>query len=98
MGNPYEIVQCLVKAEGVNASIVSISWIGPNGAITNYTRLTITPTVSNGTNHISTLQFSYLSEDDDGLYECSVDIHGLGTNISSQSTKLENITCKFMCK
>ncbi|XP_065888367.1 uncharacterized protein [Dysidea avara] len=91
VGNPYEI-QCLVKAEGVNTSIVSISWTGRNGTFTNDSRLTITPNVSNGTDHISTLQFSYLSENDEGLYECSVDIHGLGTNISTQSTKLENIT------
>ena len=97
VGNPYEI-QCLVKAEGVNTSIVSISWTGRNGTFTNDSRLTITPNVSNGTDHISTLQFSYLSENDEGLYECSVDIHGLGTNISTQSTKLENITSKFMCK
>ena len=94
VGQLYEI-QCLLNSEGTNSSIVSISWTRPNGtSITDDNRLTITPTVFNGTNHISTLQFSYLSEDDAGLYECVVEIDILGAN-ESKSYKLENITSKF---
>ena len=71
VGDSKEI-QCVIGTDkGVNPSAVNITWNGPTGPITNNSRLTITPTVSNGTNHISTLQFSYLSEDDEGLYECN---------------------------
>ena len=72
VGN-YKEMHCIADiTERINPLAVNITWTGPNGAITNDNRLTITPTVSNGTKHISTLQFSYLSEDDEGLYECNV--------------------------
>ena len=48
--------------------------------ITNDNRLIITPTVSNGTNHICTSQFSWLSEDDEGWYECSTSVIGYNGN------------------
>ena len=95
IGEVYEI-QCLANSEGTNSSVVSVSWTGPNGTtITNDSRLTITPTVSNGTNHVSTLQFSYLSEGDEGSYKCYVEMDILGTN-ESKSYKLENITSKLL--
>ena len=74
VGHSKEIHCIANTSERVNPLAVSITWIGPNGPITNNSRLFITPTVSNGTNHISTLQFSYLSEDDEGLYECNVTV------------------------
>ena len=76
VSRPLEIYCTIYTPNTANSDDVTISWTGPNGAITNDGRLTITPTVSNGTNHISTLQFSYLSEDDEGLYECSTTVLG----------------------
>ena len=93
VGYPY-VLQCLVYAEGINSSIVGVRWTGPNGNITNDGRLNITSTVSNGTNHTSTLQFPYLSEDDEGLYECRVEMNILGIN-KSELIKLENFTSEL---
>jgi len=72
VGHSKEIHCVANTSERVNSLAVNITWIGPNGPITNNSRLSITPTVSNGINHISTLRFLYLNEDDEGLYECNV--------------------------
>jgi len=49
LSRPLEIY-CTVDTPDVKYSDdVTISWTGPNGAITNDSRLTIAPTVSNGT-------------------------------------------------
>ena len=96
VSDPLEI-HCLVYTANIsNSDDVTISWTGPNGTITNDNRLTITPTVSNGTNHISTLQFSYLSEYDEGLYECSTTVLSYGEN-KSTSVELTNFTSEFDC-
>ena len=88
-------IHCSVNtADITNSDDVTISWTGPNGAIINGSRLTIIPTVSNGTNHISTLQFSYLSEDDKGLYECSSTVLGYEEN-KTASVELTNLTSEL---
>jgi len=88
-------IYCSVNTANItNSDDVTISWTGPNGAITNDGRLTITPTVSNGTNHTSTLLFSYLSEDDEGLYECSTTVLGHEEN-KTASIELTNLTSEL---
>ena len=73
---------------GVESSIVMISWTGSAGnSITNDSRVTISPTTSNGNNYSSVLQFTYLMEDDEGLYTCIVTI--LETS-SVESVVLQN--------
>ena len=71
MGRPYD-VNCTIYKE-LN---LSISWIGPNGvSITNDSnRITaISTTSDDGYIHISTLRFSYISEEDDNTsYSCTV--------------------------
>ena len=95
VGSPLEIHCSVNTADMTNFDGVTISWTGPIGTtITNDSRLTITPTVSNGTNHISTLQFSYLSEDDEGLYECSTSVLGYDEN-KTASVELVNFTSEF---
>ncbi|XP_065889340.1 uncharacterized protein [Dysidea avara] len=91
VSDPLEI-HCLVDTPNItNSDDVTISWTLPNGTITNDTnRLTITPTVSHGTNHISTLQFSYLSEDDEGLYECNTTVLGYN-DTKTVSVELTNL-------
>ena len=89
--DPLEIYCAIDTADISNSDDVTVSWTGPNGAITNDGRLTIIPTVSNGTNHISTLQFTYLSEDDKGLYECSSTILGYEEN-KTAPVELTNLT------
>ena len=91
VSDPLEM-HCSVNTVNItNSDDVTIIWTGPNGTITNDSRLTITPTVSNATNHISTLQFSYLSEDDKGLYECSTSVLGYDEN-KTASFNLTNFT------
>ena len=81
VGSPQDI-QCIVSTvSGVELSSVMISWMGPGGeSITNDSRVSISPTTSNGNNYTSSLQFAYLMEGDEGTYTCNVMI--LDTNIS----------------
>ena len=101
VSGPLDIHCSVNTADIINSDDVTISWTGPNGTITNDTRLTIIPTVSSGTNHFGTLQFSYLSEDDEGSYECSTTVLSYNksktapielTNFISELT-----LCKFVC-
>ena len=76
LGYIYEIQCTAYTDEMINPNNVTVSWTGPNGTITNGNRLTITPTISNGTSHTSTLQFSNLTENDEGEYSCNLMIFG----------------------
>ena len=96
VGSPQDI-QCIVSTvSGVELSSVMISWMRPGGeSITNDSRVTITPTTSNGNNYTSSLQFTYLMEGDEGMYTCNVMI--LETKTSRQ-LKLTNLTGKYVEK
>ena len=97
VSKPFEIYCTIYTPNTTNSNDVTMSWTGPNGVITNDGRLNITPTVSNGTNHTSTLQFSYLSEDDKGLYECSTIVLDYEEN-KTASVELTNLTSELaMC-
>ena len=93
VGKPYWI-QCSVHtSEKVNSSVVKIDWSGPDGSITNDSRISIHPTLSDdGIVHNSTLQFVYLSQNDNGTFTCNVTI--LDTNIS-EAFQLNKITSKY---
>ena len=92
VGNPYEI-QCKVYTDQiVNSDNVDITWIGSdNDTIVADGRLSVV-TNSAGHSHTSTLQFSYLSEDDEGLFTCNVTIL---SNADSGSFKVEKPLSKF---
>ena len=93
VGDPYEI-QCKVYTDQiVNSDIVDITWIGPdNDTIVADGRLSVT-NISAGRNHTSTLLFSYLSEDDEGiLFTCNVTIL---SNIDSGSFIVEELSSKL---
>ena len=84
MGSP-QVINCTVSTvSGVESSLVTISWMGPGGVITNDSRVTISPTTSSGNIYTSSLLFTYLMEGDDS-FTCSVAI--LDT-IGSQSVEL----------
>jgi len=52
---------------------VNVAWTGPEGVISSDSRVTIDPTTgSSTTDFISTLQFAYLMEGDEGIYQCDV--------------------------
>ena len=93
VGSPQDI-QCTVSTvSGVELSSVIISWMGPGGdTITNDSRVTISPTSGSGNNYTSSLQFMYLMEGDEGIYECNVMI--LETN-GTDSTELQNFIGKL---
>ena len=74
-----------------------ISWTGPEGnAITNNSRVTISPTTSSvnehGNDYISTLQFTYLMEGDEGMYTCNVVIL---ESTGSNSVEIINLIGKW---
>ena len=81
MGSP-QVINCTVSTvSGVESSSVMISWRGPGGSsVISDSRVTISPTTSNGNNYTSSLQFTYLMEGDEGNYTCNVMI--LETNAS----------------
>ena len=67
------MIDCTVSTvSGVELDSVMISWMGPRGNITNDSRVTISRTTSSGNNYISSLEFEYLAEGDEGNYTCNV--------------------------
>ena len=92
VGSP-QVINCTVSTvNGVESSSVMISWMGPGGVIINDSRVTISPTTSSDNIYISSLQFTYLMEGDEGTYTCNVMI--LET-IGSQSVELQSLTSKL---
>ena len=91
-------IQCIVSTvSGVELSSVMISWMGPGGeSITNDSRVTISPTTSNGNNYTSSLQFAYLMEGDEGMYTCNVMILGVNTSDSFELNSLISKICYFL--
>jgi len=94
VGSPQHI-QCVVNTVyGVKSSLLVMEWIGPGGdSIVNNSRITITPTMSNGNNYTSGLQFTYLMEGDEGTYACNLRI--LRTNVSAV-TEIRSLTSKML--
>ena len=93
VGSPQDI-QCIVSTvSGVELSSVMISWMGPGGeAITNDSRVTISPTTSSGNSYTSSLQYTYLMEGDEGMYTCNVII--LQTSSTSNVVTIDNLISK----
>jgi len=94
VGSPQEI-HCIVSTvSGVEPHLVMISWMGPGGdTMTNDSRVTINPIVSINNDYISTLEFTYLMEGDEGVYTCDVMI--LETT-ASEIIEIGNLTGKFI--
>ena len=90
LGSPYEIT-CPIFASGtLNSTFI---WTGPNGVITDDDdddRLTVVTSDITNTTSITTstssVQFSYLSEDDEGSYKCDVNVFGYNNNYSTSSS------------
>ena len=89
-----QVINCTVSTvSGVESSSVMISWRGPGGSsIVGDSRMTISPTTSNGITYTSSLEFTYLMELDEGRYACNVMI--LETS-GSQSVELQSLTSKL---
>ena len=70
-----EVIDCVVfGVVEVESSIAMINWMGPNGAdiMNNSRTMIIDTTISdNETIYISSLQFTYLIEGDNGTYTCN---------------------------
>ena len=79
---------------GVELNSLMISWMGPGGdTIRNDSRVTISPTASLINDYISTLEFTYLMEGDEGIYTCDVMI--LETT-GSDFIGINNLTGEFI--
>ena len=95
VGSEQEVHCTVGTVSGVEMDSVMISWTGPGGdAITTDSRVTISATTSSGNDYISTLQFAYLMEGDEGMYTCSVMI--LETSASG-SIMIQNLVGKDCC-
>jgi len=94
VGSPQEIHCTVSVVSGVELSSVMISWMGPGGnAIANDSRVTISPITSINNDYISTLEFTYLMEGDEGRYTCDVMI--LETN-ASKFIEIKTLTSKLV--
>ena len=73
VGDPL-LVQCIVDTvDGVEPSLVNISWMGPGGdLIVNTSRVTVSQITSSDNTYNRSLIFTKLFEDDAGIYTCSV--------------------------
>jgi len=93
VGAPYEI-QCNVYTDQlVHSDLVNITWIGPNNnIIVTDNRINVIHITSNGNNHTSTLQFLYLSHEDEGLYTCNIAVMN---SSDSESFELKRILSKL---
>ena len=93
VGSPQDI-DCIVNTTVPGVSSVSISWTGPGKVpiMSNTNRVTISLTTSSGIIFNSSLQFDYLTEDDEGTYTCNVMILDASAN---QSIELQSLTGKY---
>jgi len=86
-GSSYNIL-CPAFVSGQSNS--TFTWTGPNGVITDEGRLTVVTDISNDNASTSSVQFSYLKEDDEGSYKCDVTVFGYNYSTSS-SVELNNL-------
>ena len=93
VGSPQVIVCTVNTSSEVQSSSVAISWIGPNGNnIMNASRVIISPTTSSSNSYTNSLQFTYLMEEDEGIYICNVMILQIS---ESQSVILSSLNSKL---
>jgi len=90
VGRPYKISCPVFVSSELNPTF---TWTGPNGVITDDGRLIVVTDISNDNASTSSVQFSYLKEDDEGSYRCDVTVFGYNYNYStSLSVELNNLT------
>ena len=89
VGMSLDIVCTVSTVSGVDSSSVFISWTvsgggSGGGPIINDSRVSISSTTSIGNNYTSSVQFTYLMEGDEDIYNCNVII--LESSVSSSYT------------
>ena len=96
VGRSHEVSCILYTGKVVNSDNVSISWNGPYGDIANESsRITVIPTTSDGHIHTSTLQFSYISEEDEYTsYNCTGSLSEEHESLS-ESFIMSNLSSKW---
>ena len=88
VGSPL-VINCTVSTvSGMESSSVMISWIGPEGVITNDSRVAISPATSSGNTYTSSIQFTYLMKGDEGTHSCIVMISGASENATIEIQSL----------
>ena len=92
VGNPQGIECVVVAVDGVELSSVMIDWMGPDGNfIANSSRIIVNPVTSIDNNYTSGLHFTYLMEEDEGVYTCNLMILDV---IKASYVEINNLTCK----
>ena len=73
VGDPL-LVQCIVETvDGVEPSLVNISWMGPGGdLIVNTSRVTVSQMTFSDNTYSRSFHFTPLFKDDEGTYTCFV--------------------------
>ena len=93
VGDPL-IIYCVANTtETLDIDLVAFRWTKfGGGTIASNNRVTINPATSSGNNHTSSIQFAYLMEGDEGMYNCDVTILTIS---GSQNVELESLTSKL---
>ena len=92
VGEMQDIVCSVTTAFRTDASEITLTWVGPDGVITEDNRVSIIPTFSDGNTYTTILQFDYLMEGDEGVYTCDIKI---GEDVDSLSVELQNLISKY---
>ena len=102
VGSPQVFLCTVNTVNGVESSLVTISWIGPEGYLTNNSRITtkmewMEYQIEEHTvkYYSSTLHFNYLMEGDVAIYTCNVAI--LQT-VNFQTTEIKSVTGKYIAR
>ena len=97
VGSPLALMCTVSTVDGVEPSLVSISWLGPKELCTNNSRITMEMDIMEVKmgQHLnvynSSLHFAYLMEGDEGIYSCSVRI--LDT-VNLRTVEIKSLTSK----
>jgi len=94
VGEPVSL-QCNTTTVSSMHSEVDIVWMVNNVMIANDDDRRTVNITAHGNSCTSTLHFSYLTEDDNGIYTCVVKVSGAKSETVSQSLELENFKSKF---
>ena len=98
VGDPL-LVQCIVDTvDGVEPSLVNISWMGSGGdSVINTSSVTISQITSSDNTYNRSLHFTSLFEDDAGVYICFVMILETNKSSSFEIQTLAGMYVQYMC-
>ena len=79
-----QTINCTATLTSTAEDTVNFTWVTPDGVDIDDERVTILPTIVNGNNHTSVLNFEYLMESDVGTYKCDIMLNNYTVSVSGE--------------